>query len=192
MFESDTASPFLADVFRTPCDDGRAVQCPSNPPYRGKRCSMKKTKAVKVQREKESFKKRFSEFLDEMWEKIGQHHHALAGRVPGDVAADLSDTKDAFNYTLDLPGMDETNVEVLVESGRLIVRGEKQDERKEKGQNYVFRERRFGSFERSFALPANAREKDITATFKNGVLTVSIPYKAEKEKAPRKITIASD
>ena len=152
---------------------------------------MSETKPVKVEHEKESFKQRFSEFLDEMWEKIGRHHHGISGHVSGDVAVDLSDTKDAFNYSLDLPGMDESDVEVVVESGRLIIRGEKQDERSEKGENYILRERRFGRFERSFALPANAREKDIKAAFSKGVLTVRSPYKTHKEKAPRRIPVTS-
>ena len=86
--------------------------------------------------------------------------------------------------------MDEKDVEVAVESGRLIIRGEKRDDRKEKGDNYVFRERSFGQFERSFTLPANAREKDIKANFVKGVLTVKIPYKAGNEKAVRKIPIS--
>ena len=152
---------------------------------------MNDTKPVKVKHEKRSFKERFSEILDEMWEMIGQHHHGISGHVARDVAADLSDSKDCYTYSLDLPGMDRDDIEVVIESGRLVIRGEKQDERSEKRENYVFRERRLGKFERSFSLPANARDKDIEAGFKSGVLTVKIPYKPDKEKALRKIKISS-
>ena len=151
---------------------------------------MSETKPVKVEKEKQGFKERFSAILDEMWEKIGQHHHGISGHVAGDVAADLSDSKDCYTYSMDLPGMERDDVDVAVESGRLVIRGEKQDERNEAGENYVFRERRFGKFERSFSLPANAREKDIEASFKNGVLTVKIPYKPDEERAARKIQIS--
>ena len=151
---------------------------------------MNETRPVKVEHEKQGFKERYSEMLDDMWEKIGRHHHSISGHVAGDVSADLSDSQTAYTYSLDLPGMDENDVEVAVESGRLVIRGEKQDDRKEKGDNYVFRERSFGQFERSFTLPANAREKDIEASFKKGVLAVKIPYKAGKEKAVRKIPIS--
>lgn len=152
---------------------------------------MSETKPVKVEQEKQSFKERFAELLDDWWDKIGQHHHGISGHVAGDVAADLCDSKDCYTYSLDLPGMDEGDVEVAIESGRLVIRGEKQDERSEKGENFVFRERRFGKFERSFSLPANAREKDVTANFKNGVLTVSIPYAAAEETPARKIRITT-
>lgn len=143
-----------------------------------------------VKHEKRSFKERFSEILDEMWEMIGQHHHGVSGRAAGDFAADLSDSKDCYTYNLDLPGMDRDDVQVVIESGRLVIRGEKQDERSERGENYVFRERRFGKFERIFSLPSNTRDNDIEAGFKNGVLTVKIPYKPDKEKASRKIKIS--
>lgn len=151
---------------------------------------MNEARPVKVEHEKQGFKERFSEMLDDMWEKIGRHHHSISGHVSGDVSADLSDSQTAYTYSLDLPGMDENDVEVAVESGRLVIRGEKQEDRKEKGDNYVFRERSFGQFERSFTLPANAREKDIEASFKKGVLAVKIPYKTGKEKAVRKIPIS--
>ena len=153
---------------------------------------MSESKPVKVEHEKQGLKQRFSDMLDEMWEKIGQHHHGVSGHVASGIAADLSDSKNCYTYSIDLPGMDQNDVEVEVESGRLVIRGEKQEDRKEKLENYVFRERRFGRFERSFTLPANAREKDIKAGFKNGVLTVKIPYKGGKEKASRKIPISGD
>ena len=150
---------------------------------------MSKSKSIKVQREKQGFKERFSDLLEDMWDKIGQHHHGISGHVAGDVAADLSDANDAYVYSLDLPGLDEDDVEVSVQSGRLTIRGEKRDDRQEKGENYVFRERRFGRFERSFTLPAKVKEKDIEASFNKGVLEIKIPYKANKEETARKIEI---
>jgi HSP20 family protein len=129
-----------------------------------------------------------------MWEKIGQHHHGASGRAASDVVTDtdLSEAENVLTYSLELPGMDENNVEVAVEAGRLSIRGEKRDEREEKGANYVFKERRFGSFERIFALPANAEEDNVKAGFSKGVLTVTIPCKSEGGGDSRKIEVTTD
>ncbi|MDJ0955882.1 MAG: Hsp20/alpha crystallin family protein [Arenicellales bacterium] len=141
---------------------------------------MGKSKKIKV-KTKESFKEKISNLLEDMWDKIGQYHegesrHPVDRPVAAD--ADLSETENALNYNLELPGMDESDVEVAIDSGRLIVRGEKRDEREETGKNYIFRERRYGRFERSFVLPADVEHDKVKARFEKGVLKINVPYRA--------------
>jgi len=104
-------------------------------------------------------------------------------------AVDVSETDKAYEITAELPGMDEKNVEVKVANGILTIRGEKQDEKEEKQKDYYRRERSFGSFERSFQVPNDVDGDKIEASFKKGVLSVTLPKSAEAEKAARKIAI---
>ena len=63
-----------------------------------------------------------------------------------------------LTYSLKLPGLDENDIEVMIDKGRLTVRGEKRNAREESDGNYVFEERRFGRFERTFTVPAGVEE----------------------------------
>ena len=74
-----------------------------------------------------------------------------------------------------MPGMDEKNIEVKVANGSLAIKGEKQEEKEEK-KDYYLHERKFGSFERErFSIPEGVDTDKIEATFKNGVLNVTLP-----------------
>ena len=137
---------------------------------------------------KDSFREKVTDMVNDMWEKIGKHHHGIYG-TPGHFGtpeADLTESGDVLTYNIELPGLDEGDVEVEIEAERLTVRGEKRGERNEEDGNYIFRERRYGFFERSFILPADINEDKVKAVFDKGVLTVTVPYKAgEKTKATR-------
>jgi len=71
----------------------------------------------------------------------------------------------------------------------LTIKGEKKEEKEEKKKDYYMSERRFGSFERSFRLPDGIDADKISAEFKNGVLSVTLPKSAEAQKNERKITV---
>jgi len=104
-------------------------------------------------------------------------------------AVDFTDTDKAYEITAELPGIDEKNVEVKVANGILTIRGDKQEEKEEKKKDYYVRERSYGSFERSFQLPDSVDAEKIDATFKKGVLTVTLPKKPEAQGTTRKIDI---
>ena len=152
---------------------------------------MNESKVVKVEETKETFREKISDLLEDLWEKIGQHHQGVSGQPLQGVSSDtdLSEKDNVLTYSLELAGMDENDVEVIIESDRLIIRGEKLDEREEENENYVFKERRFGSFERSFTLPANVVQGKIQARFEKGVLTVTVPRKPGDGSAAKKIPI---
>jgi len=104
-------------------------------------------------------------------------------------AVDIVEKDDAYEIKADLPGMDEKGIEVKVSDGNLTIKGEKQDEKEEKKKDYYLRERHFGSFERSFAVPEGVDPDKIDAAFRKGVLTVTLPKKAEARKPVKKIEI---
>jgi HSP20 family protein len=111
---------------------------------------------------------------------------AALGAMP---AVDVSETDKAYEITAELPGMDEKNVDVKVANGILSIKGEKQEEKEEKKKDYYRRERSFGSFERSFSVPDGVDSDKIEASFKKGVLTVTLPKSADAQKAEKKIAV---
>ncbi|MGE5162786.1 MAG: Hsp20/alpha crystallin family protein [Sphingobacteriales bacterium] len=104
-------------------------------------------------------------------------------------AVDITESDKAYDVTVELPGMDEKNIEVKVTKGSLTIKGEKQEEKEEKKKDYYLHERHFGSFERSFPMPDGADVDKIEASFKKGVLTVTLPKKPEAQKSAKKIEV---
>jgi len=117
-----------------------------------------------------------------------------AGSQPGGTrwapAVDVREDENSVALDVELPGIQPEEVEVSVENGTLMIRGEKRAERKEgDGGRYHSVERTYGSFSRSFQLPAGIDENQIEADFQNGVLTVRIPKAALPR--PRRIEIGT-
>ncbi len=104
-------------------------------------------------------------------------------------SVDIAETEKAYEITADLPGMDEKNIEVKLVNGSLSIKGEKKEEKEEKKKDYYLQERRFGSFERCFAIPEGVDVDKIQASFQKGVLTVTLPKKAEAIKPAKKIEV---
>ena len=87
----------------------------------------------------------------------------------------------------ELPGIEPKNVEVAVESGILSLRGTRTFEKAAEGETYHRVERAYGAFERSFTLPGNVDAERIQATYRNGVLHLSVPKREEAK--PKAISI---
>jgi HSP20 family protein len=93
-------------------------------------------------------------------------------------ASQASSTKDAYSIDIELPGVKADDVDVEVVGGdTLVVQGTKRDAREETGEGYIFSERIFGSFQRSFDLPGDVDVDNIEADFADGVLTLKLPRK---------------
>jgi HSP20 family protein len=105
-------------------------------------------------------------------------------------AVDVVESEKSYEIAADLPGMDEKNIEVKVAEGVLTIKGEKQEEKEEK-KDYYLQERSFGSFQRRFDLPESVDSDKIEASFKKGVLTVTLPKKPEAQKPTKKIEVKS-
>jgi len=104
-------------------------------------------------------------------------------------SAEASEVADAYEISVELPGVKTDDIEVSVADGILTVRGEKRSEREEKGRSYYFSERSFGTFQRAFRLPSDADADAITADSEHGVLTIRIPRQPVERRPERKIKI---
>jgi HSP20 family protein len=104
-------------------------------------------------------------------------------------AIDLVEHDNAFELTAEMPGLDEKNIAVDVADGVLTVKGQKEEEKVEKKEDFHLRERRFGSFARSVRIPETVDADKIEAAFKNGVLKVTLPKKPEAQKPVKKIEV---
>lgn len=108
------------------------------------------------------------------------------GKVP---AVDIVETANGYEITAELPGIDEKNVEIKYADGTLTIKGEKKEEKEEKKENYYLSERNYGSFQRSFRVPEGVDADKVEASFKNGVLTVTLPKTPEAQKEEKRIEI---
>lgn len=104
-------------------------------------------------------------------------------------AADIVEGETAYELSVELPGMDEKNIDVKLVDGTLTIKGEKQEDKEEKKKDYFLRERHFGSFQRSFGIPEGVDVNKIEATFKKGVLKLTLPKKPEAQKPAKKIEV---
>jgi HSP20 family protein len=102
-------------------------------------------------------------------------------------AVDIEETDGGFVLKADLPGVDEKAIEVTVHDGVLTLSGKREESRDEQTEYGHRRERRFGSFARSFRLGDEVSSEGIVASYKNGVLTVTLPKKEESK--PRQIPV---
>ena len=105
-------------------------------------------------------------------------------------SVDVSESDGSVVVKAELPGMESKDIEVDLTGNILTIKGEKKVEEEKKEEERVYcRERFYGTFQRSFRLPAGVESDKVEANFKNGVLTVSVP-KSEESKH-RKIEIKS-
>jgi HSP20 family protein len=102
---------------------------------------------------------------------------------------DVRENTNSIVVEAELPGVDEKDVTVTLVNGVLTIKGEKKQEKEEKGENYYLAERSFGSFERAIRLPDTVDEAKVEAKFDKGVLKVTAAKKPEAVKAERKIEI---
>jgi HSP20 family protein len=104
---------------------------------------------------------------------------------------DVAERDNCFVISAELPGMEEKDVEVTLDDDVLTIRGEKKQEKDEKGENRRVIERSYGSFSRSIRLPPGINPDDVKAAMAKGVLTVTLPKPAQAEMQARKIEVKS-
>ena len=118
------------------------------------------------------------------WPRFGDWPQAAALPTP---AVDITETDDAYCVRAELPGVDKDDVTVELEDGVLQVRGEKKSRRDEKTEKGRVLECTYGAFSRGFSLPKDADADQISAEFKDGVLSISIAKHPESK--PKQISV---
>lgn len=88
---------------------------------------------------------------------------------------DVSETKDALVVKTEVPGVDPKEIQISLQEQLLTIKGEKREEKEEKDERYHRVERSYGGFTRAVRLPVAVDAEKVTATFKNGLLTIKLP-----------------
>ena len=107
-------------------------------------------------------------------------------------AIDMTETDKAYKLSVEVAGMDASDIDVSVDDDMLVISGEKKEEREEKEKGYLYSERSYGSFERRIQLPATVDGDKIEAKVKKGVLRITLPKNREAEKNKRRIAINAE
>lgn len=135
-----------------------------------------------------TMRREMDRLFDEFRGVRGGLYEDEAGFAP---AVNVKQTDKGVEVTAELPGIDEKNVEVSLADNALTIRGEKKSEKEEKGEGWFISERSFGSFMRTIPLPVEVDEDKVSAQFRNGVLTVTLPAAADAERKTKKIAVKS-
>ncbi|HET6179519.1 MAG TPA: Hsp20/alpha crystallin family protein [Candidatus Sulfotelmatobacter sp.] len=106
-------------------------------------------------------------------------------------AVDVYEDEHKVSLKIEVPGIDEKDIDVRVENNTLTVHGERKIEKEEKEENYRRVERQYGSFTRTFTLPQTVDTENVSATYDKGVLKIALPKKAEAKPKQIKISVGA-
>ncbi len=106
-------------------------------------------------------------------------------------AVDVYEDEHKITLKVEVPGIDEKDIDIRVENNTLTVHGERKFEKEEKEENYRRVERQYGSFTRSFTLPNTVDGDNITADYDRGVLKIQLAKKAEAKPKQIKVNVGS-
>ncbi|MDA8428558.1 MAG: Hsp20/alpha crystallin family protein [Geobacteraceae bacterium] len=136
-------------------------------------------------RELRSMQEQMNKLLNVSW------NHDISGEDMKDgiwqPPVDIYETVDSIVIKAELPDVDQKDIEVRIEENTLTLRGERRHEDEVKKENYHRIERYFGTFQRSFSLPATVDQEKVVAACDKGVLTITLPKKEETK--PKQINI---
>ena len=102
---------------------------------------------------------------------------------------DIGESQKDYTITVEVPGVQEKEIDLTLIDGTFTIRGEKRSEHEEKEKHYHRVERSYGSFQRILSLPTDADENSIKAKFKDGVLTIILAKDPSAKPPVRKIAI---
>ena len=106
-------------------------------------------------------------------------------------AVDVYEDEHAVTLKIEVPGIDEKDIDVRLENNALPVHGERKIEKEEKEENYRRVERQYGSFTRTFTLPTTVDAEKVSANYDKGVLKIALPKKAEAKPKQIKVNVGA-
>lgn len=134
----------------------------------------------------------FSEMDDmikKMWFGFPFHNVQKDTDISWSPRLDVSETEKALEIVVDLPGLEKKDISVSLEDDLLTIKGQRKEEKESKDKQFHTVERSSGTFYRALRLPVEVQKDKIEATFKDGVLTLSLPKTKESKKKVSQITI---
>ena len=105
---------------------------------------------------------------------------------------DIYEDEHTISLRMEVPGIDERNIDVRIDGSTLTVHGERKLEKEEKEENYRRIERQYGSFSRSFTLPSSIDPNQVSAHYDKGVLMIDLAKKAEAKPKQIKINVGTE
>jgi HSP20 family protein len=136
-----------------------------------------------------SLQRDVNRIFDDFWRRFDQQFGALARGDASGPRTDVAETEKALQVSVELPGIDQKEIDVSLTDGALTIKGEKKNARDENKNGYHLSERSYGSFYRSVPLPQGVDSDKAEAEFKNGVLTVTLPKTQEALARVKKIDV---
>jgi HSP20 family protein len=135
------------------------------------------------------FRRELDRVFDDFW-TMPSMSSALDTTPSWAPVADIDEDIDHFMLSLEVPGMKKDELKIEVQGEHIVISGERRHEEKKERKGSLYSERRFGHFQRAFAIPSNVDPSKIEAQYQDGVLKVYVP-KAEAAK-PRQIKISEN
>lgn len=139
-------------------------------------------------RELSSLQNRMSRLFEESFGPLG-HREEQLGMGTFMPAVDVYEDEHAITLKMEVPGIEQKDIDVRLENSVLTVHGERKLEKDEKQENFQRIERQYGSFTRSFTLPNTINTDDVTANYENGVLKVRLAKRAEAKPKQIKVNV---
>jgi HSP20 family protein len=128
--------------------------------------------------------------MDRLWDSFFESKPTRrVGEGEWAPSLDISETKGDLVVKAELPGIDPKDIDISLNEGILTIKGEKRQEKEEKEEGYHLVERSYGSFTRSIRLPREIQSEKINASYKNGVLKITLPKTEEAKKKEVKIKV---
>ena len=134
------------------------------------------------------FRKEFDDLFDNFFRSFDMQ--TFEGRIGAfSPKVDVTENEKEFRISAELPGMDDKDIDVSLQNDMLTIRGEKKEEKEDKGKDYYRMERSYGSFSRTIPLPVEVETDKVDAKFKKGVLTITLPKTEKAVSETKKISV---
>jgi HSP20 family protein len=153
-------------------------------------------KGLSVKREEENpfalLRREMDELFDSFYRGFDMEPFFDGHRQVFSPTMDVSEDDKEIRVTAELPGMDEKDIEISLNNDTLSIKGEKKEEKEEKGRDYYRMERSYGSFHRTIPLPREVDSDKVDAQFKKGVLTITLPKTKKAVEDTKKIAVKAE
>jgi HSP20 family protein len=117
---------------------------------------------------------------------FGRHSVSFSPKV------DITESDTEIRVSAELPGINEKDIDITLNHDSLTIKGEKKEEKEDKGKDYYRMERSYGSFCRSIPIPVEIETDKVKASYKKGILTIKIPKSPKSIEETRKITVKTE
>jgi HSP20 family protein len=136
-----------------------------------------------------SFRQQMDRLFDDFFAPMESHRQASSLRSGAWPSIDMHETDQAYEIEVELPGLEQKDVEVNLRDNSLMITGEKRNEHKEEAGGRHYTERSYGRFERMIPFDVEVDPDKVEARFKNGVLSVSVPKNPKASSKTRRIEV---